>query len=105
MWRWIYRQTLKRKRKVTREEYFSKNKIEEKVFNNCYCCEFAFGTDCSACRACPLNWGSYAETKKCVDKFERNDHKGLLAKWNSTVNWRNAAKLAKQIATLPERDL
>ena len=105
MWRWIYRETLKRKRKVAREEYFSENKIEEDIFNNCYCCEFDFEFDNHICRACPLNWGSYVETTKCADKYERNDREGLWAQWNNTMNWRKAAKFAKQIAKLPERDL
>lgn len=105
--------TRKRNRKVKKEEYFSylylKTPDEVTPHRLCYCCQF--DSDCayyraeSKCRNCPINWGSERHNFKCIDKYRNEDYLSLYGKWELTKNWRTAAKLAKQIAELSERDL
>lgn len=48
--------------------------------------------------------GSEVEYFMCLDKYEDNDYKGLYSLCCNESDWREQAKLARQIANLPERE-
>lgn len=96
MWNWIADETLKRERKVDKEDYFREHREYSQIpIHFCWCCEYCEYIEMRFCNECIIDWG-----------FERctNTH-------SSYRNWRQcdnydyieAAKYAKQIAELPER--
>lgn len=72
---------------------------EVRVKNNCFCC----GYTKYICDYCPIEWGSEVEYFMCLDKYEDNDYKGLYPLCCNESDWREQAKLERQIANLPER--
>ena len=105
MWLWIANETLKRKEKVYKEDYFREMEIsiENRPFNDCYCCEydFQYSDDCSNC---PLDWKSKVDSFMCQDKYEMDDEKGLFEQWLDETDYKKASKLARRIAKLKERE-
>jgi len=107
MWNWIAEECIKRKRRVTKLEYFKSNCIINIPYNKCYCCEFAYNnawktntkiTDRSdICKCCPLIW----KYGKCV-----MDGLGEYDEWVRTLlkdDFKAEAEIARKIANLPER--
>lgn len=109
MWNWIADETERLERVVLKSEYFKKHSIShnEVPLHDCYCCEFDLHfLSFPLCYACPINWGVNNEMNTCCDK------KTPYSKWYVVVNnysngwsndWKSAAKLAREIANLPER--
>ena len=114
MWNWIADETERRKCVVNKREYIrSKRSHDEGVLLfDCYCCEYSHGyayqrrdSTRAYCKYCPIDWPSRAELWKC-EHSQFNDEKGLYRLWITAYNkrsYRQAATIARQIATLPER--
>ena len=116
MWNWIAKQSLKRKWKTTKSDYLCEkirnNSFERRLRHYCFCCEYAtqayldkqLPVGESGCCFCPINWGGEAKEYMCENKIE-NDNTNLFALWDALPlnNYKGAAKLAQQIALLPER--
>lgn len=106
MWRWIAVETLKREKMVYKEDYLEKYFPDEDICYDCFCCEYGKQKTNSEedirCNFCPLDWGSDCSTTQCIDKSYPADD-NLFILWEFTSDWKFAAKLAKQIAELPER--
>lgn len=109
MWNWIANETLKRKRKISKAEYFSEMKIPfgHRPLFGCYCCEYtkqkAKNLDIY-CNLCPLDWGSKVNGFMCENKYEHYDKKGLYAQWRCEIDYKKYAELAREIANLEERE-
>ncbi len=93
-WDWIADETLQRKRKVAKSEYFVAHGISNIPLMECYLCEFSTG-----CDVCPVKWGG--KLNFCINRNANLDNKGLLAQWKYTKNYKKAARLARKIANLP----
>lgn len=112
MWNWIADQTLKLKRKVYKEEYFDEMGIpeDERPLNLCYCCDFAkvqlSNEGCEPmCQWCPVDWMSNDNMYMCVHRNLARDY-GLFTRWRLQCdgNYKDAARLARIIANLPEAE-
>ena len=107
MWRWIAEETLKRERIVYKKEYLEEYFPNEDIRCNCFCCEYdkqkTNSEENIGCKFCPLDWGSDCSTAQCMDKSYSNDNSNLFALLAKISDWKEAVKLAKQIAELPER--
>ena len=105
MWNWIADETLRRKKKVYKEDYFREMEIsiENRPFNDCYCCEYD-KQHLNDCSNCPLDWKSEVDSFMCQDKYEMDDEKGLFSQWSREKNYKKAAELAREIANLEERE-
>ena len=109
MWNWIADETERRKVPVLKHEYFNFVGLAH-IHNSCFCCEYtrnkAYKVDCSFC---PIDFDSKASFYMCERKYFAFDYKGIYALWVDKVSekenfdWQNAAKLAREIANLPER--
>lgn len=99
MWNWIADETLKRQYSVEKGDYYSSMGIifEERPMCGCYCCAYV----CLDCKRCPLKW-TYFDGKPSLVCF----YGGQYGRWKSAVDcneWEEAARLAREIANLPER--
>lgn len=112
MWNWIADQTLKLKRKVRKYEYFEVMGIpeDERPLNFCYCCDFAkvqlSNEGCeSMCQWCPVDWMSNDNMYMCVYRNLARNY-GLFTRWRLQYdsNYKEAARLARTIANLPENE-
>lgn len=110
MWNWIADQILKLKRKVYKEEYFEVMGISicERPLNLCYCCDFAKvpssdGGCKPMCQLCPIDWMSNDSMYMCEHRNLARDD-GLFTRWRLQYdsNYKEAARLARTIANLPE---
>ena len=114
MWNWIADETLKRKRKVTKAEYFCEMNVDEDCIPlfTCYCCEYGDqksnfrrpASRCvSKCKHCPLDWKSEIDDLMCINKYKDGDFKGLFGKLDFETDYKKCAELAREIANLEER--
>ena len=104
MWNWIADETERLERVVSKSEYFQKHSIShnEAPHNGCYCCGFDLQfRSLPLCGACPINWGVNAEIKSCSD--ENSPYRKWVIAKHFFNDWKSAAKLAREIANLPER--
>ncbi len=92
MWMWIGNETLIKKRKILKSQYFDENKLELIEFL-CFCCEYDKWQGNNQCEHCPIDWGSY----KCT--YRNSPYRG----WMEANDYREAAAFAFEIANLPER--
>lgn len=97
MWTWIALETLKRKSKMEKEDYFNEimPSLKGKIFNNCFCCNYAKQLRYSVefCEMCPLKW----PFKDCTYS--------TYFLWHETTSsdYEKAAIYALEIASLTER--
>lgn len=108
MWLWIAKETLKRKKKVYKFDYFDEMEIpfEDRPQDLCYCCEYdsqKYKVEEDFCKHCPLNWGSEIDKNDCCNKYELCDSKGLYLQWAREGDYKKCAELARDIANLEER--
>ena len=106
MWNWVADQTIKRKQKVTKDEYFKRKNIK-KIYipeNCCYACEVAAMSaiknnvsHLKMCDYCPINW----DTKMLKTKGDRKCVQSIYNEWLTEKNWRRCAELARTIANMP----
>lgn len=80
-------------------EYCDREGFDD-IENNCFCCEY---TNC-VCEFCPIKWESKVENYMCVDKYKEDDYEGIYSICCDEEDWKEQAKLARQIANLPERE-
>ena len=108
MWNWIAQTSIQEQRCVSKREAFKHFFWRRKIQSDCWCCEYSF---CEArileygsarivhpCDRCPINWNPamtcYAISglySQFCDAYDANDYI-------------KAAKIAYQIAELPERN-
>lgn len=105
MWNWITDETLRQERKVEKSEYFDAMGIVDIPLHRCFCCNYTACNyelhNCEDCKHCPIEWGG--EYGTCLDRNCRFDGMGLFSQWFKTEDFKEAAKLARMIAELPER--
>lgn len=103
MWNWIADKIEEEKRDQDifdlKEEYCNREGYND-IRSDCFCC----GYTKYICDYCPIEWGNEVEYFMCLDKYEDNDYKGLYSLCCNESDWREQAKLARQIANLPERE-
>lgn len=102
MWNWIADRIEEEKEyqhiNVLKKEY-CEGKGFYYVTSNCFCCEYTK----YICDYCPIEWKSEVEDFMCMQKYEEDDDEGLYALCCNELDWEEQAKLARQIANLPER--
>lgn len=104
MWQWIRAQTLRQKRCVNEQDYFTANNFsfESIPLAKSYLCEY--NRECNrgnSCKNCPVLWNGL----DCCSKESSLDMQGLYTKWKDAVNKKDfytAAELAGIIAELPQ---
>lgn len=99
MWNWIADETLRRKKFVDKDDYFETLGITSIPRLKCYCCDYDYNfINMSRCEHCPIDWNSGSFVLQCMNN--------VFFLWMSNLyNYKEAAKLARQIANLPERKL
>ena len=105
MWRWIAEETEKQEKVVGKEEYLNLYYPDIELEYACFCCEYALQQG-GFCIDCPIDWDSECDEYMCIDKTDFKDD-NLYALWNRACgaeNWKEAAKLAREIAELPESE-
>ena len=95
LWRWLTYQSLIKKRKVYKAEYFNFYNIKTNVYNNCYLCEYSINqnTEKESCSFCPIKW------KHCTNP------RSLYHKWVSCLNsnYKKASYYAWRISKLKKK--
>ena len=114
MWNWIADETERLERIVSKAEYFQKHNISNYDIppHSCYCCAFDLQYwALPLCGACPINWGVNTEITSCIIEESAfcSKKESPFRKWVTVVNyypddWERAAKFAREIANLPERE-
>lgn len=94
MWRWIAEETLKRERKVYKDEYLSLLYHIQDINGECFCCEYVSQLTYDACSMCPITWPGGS----CCGK------NGLYTKFGRARTLKQRAELAHIISELPERE-
>lgn len=99
MWGWIVDETLLRKIKITKEDFFEAHPWLKMPSQKCYCCQYARQNTPEGerlCNNCPLDWGKY----NCVEG------NALYDKWRCVRNdnYLEALGLAFEIMHLPEKE-
>lgn len=114
MWNWIADMTEKSKLKVSKYDYFIGNDMRTDMYglyNNCYCCEYCYinsgmiNFGVLNCDICPIEWGSICKNNMCENRYMYGDLNGYYAQWKRVYDWKEAARLARIIANLPEREV
>ena len=94
MWRWIAEQIESQKKRLCiprlKDIYCQVNR--DKIFLNCYCCEYA-SMKIKGCKDCPIASPGW----DCASG-------GLYTQVVDETNWKVQARIARRIAELPERD-
>ena len=102
MWNWIADETEKSKKIVGKSAYFRKTAPNDMgILHDCYCCRYDISNipdRTFRCRYCPIDWGNNTRHQFMCQGFN-----GLYTKWCTSTDWEKSAKLARQIANLPER--
>ena len=122
MWNWIadaYESGRVSPVRELKHEYLNMTG-NKNILVDCFLCDYAGPSDvmCNSnyafdCTKCPLDWGTPDNSSVtegfCVDRLYYDDEEGLygqllqLTYANTTYRCKDAAKLARQIANLPER--
>lgn len=92
MWRWLAENPTKRKIEYIFDELSKRNINTGEMINQCFLCTYTG----AHCESCPLDWGS---ATNCCDEGNAS----LFKKWIHARSIEEKAKLARQIAELPER--
>lgn len=75
------------------------------IHYNCFLCDFIIRKyhlyDGKRCNYCPVEWPSDRSQFPCEDVHTEGDGKGLYRQFWNCTNYKDAAKLARQIANLP----
>lgn len=104
-WNWIADETLKQKRRVEKFEYFDEQDIDphDTPWRDCYLCEFSRSVYIGhQCDKCPIEWGG--KIGDCYHKNTRGDYRGLYVRWIKAADYKEAARLAREIANLPLKE-
>ena len=106
-WNWMADETLKRKRKIIKNQYFDEHDILRNIplpHHCCYLCEFSkmICVGDAWCNKCPIEWGG--KIGNCYHKDRDEDYKGLFSRWEKTTDYEEAARLARKIANLPLKE-
>ena len=96
MWSWIAEETLFKKTKIHKKDYFEHFGIRAIPFRMCYLCEYVntLNVKLFKCRKCPIDWG---KRKTCYADDS------LYYKWYKTSDHELCAKYAKEISELEEK--
>lgn len=98
LWNWLADESLKQKRKVIKEEYFTEfcDNYDNIPRSNCWCCEYATAENYFRnCGICPIRWDGITGNHCLLSSsFEM---------WADVRNtdYKEAARLARIIANLP----
>lgn len=108
MWNWIADETKRRQRPVAKTEAFSHFGWDENVICHCWCCDYSGQQqkpyqetpyNRPMCEFCPLVWPN----DRCYGIIGVNYY--LYDHYQLSIDYRERASLARQIANLPERTL
>ena len=110
MWTWIAEETLKQKRKVTKEDYFLHFQIKDIPKGNCYLCEYTFQfiekSDLKFiihCSFCPVYWASPE-----ITGIPATCSFNAFYRWKEIKDdefYQEASELAMEIANLPVKPM
>ena len=98
LWHWIANEHIRRKSEIVHKED-NPDVAKEGPMNSCWLCEYSsqFYKVCrDICTFCPINWG----VKTCMKR------RSPYVEWtfDSSLDYREKAKLADTIAELPEKE-
>ncbi len=114
MWAWIAENCNEETGKdiwQLKKDYVEANNLKD-ILNNCFCCAYAKqeNNNCETdmCWCCPLNWGCppHEGMYYCEKTDEDSTDDGLWVRaldLSSEGNFKEAKKLALEIANLPEQ--
>ena len=123
MWNWIARETLKRKKVVTKKDYIKfvglrkKSRFELENNSLCFCCLYDSQQRLkkiskNKCKFCPLDWNTSFGRFMCIyeynDDGEIDSFNNLYHEWEDCLesgDWEKSAKIAKEISNLKERKI
>lgn len=75
---------------------------KRKPLKSCYLCDYV-DREYLDCDQCPIDWGNNSY-QPCLDYDDKEGYNhGLFSRWKRETNLHEAAKLAREIANLPER--
>ena len=111
MWNWISDETIKRKKKVTKYDFFKENgfdcsllTINNAPLNFCYMCEYTkFYTIVNGivtnCKKCPVKWSTISNDE--CDAYECVKIGSEYDLWDNAIDWQSASVYARAIANIP----
>lgn len=115
MWNWIADETLKQGRIVRKREYldrfYNDEYNTEYIIGDCFCCQYDYEQSMNQiinvknrnCKYCPINFGEGNIETSCINGDDSPYRKWLIAfKRQHLIE--EAAKYAREIAELPERE-
>lgn len=94
-----------------KEKYMEENFPNNNIMHNCFCCQYAvqendYNYFTNFCINCPLVWGTEANTDEFFCEKGNCEEYGLWSyaqRLTKNLCYDEAAKVARQIANLPER--
>lgn len=114
MWNWIADQIIKLRKLIDVYSYKKAYLYRKRLFdirNNCFLCEYSKSYFYSLCKNCPLDWGYVADDVEWFcpcegNPFSSNEEEyGLWWKCQKAKTWEEQARIAREIANLPEREI
>lgn len=109
MWNWIADCIEKFKMVidiVDQKRRYCMENIRYPVKNYCFLCEYTCNKNWEQdCKKCPIKWPSEFYELPCEGEAWEDDEEkyGLWWRCNTAKTWQEQARLARQIANLPER--
>ena len=103
-WNWMAKECLKQKRVIDESEYFKESE-DNSILLDCYCCDYDDNISKTHnrndyknenyCTFCPIKW-----KEDCTDCTMPT----FAKYYNRNVTYEEAARIAQEIANLPERE-
>lgn len=107
MWRWIAKQYEKgsREKVFKLKEAYLNGKYED-VEADCFCCEYDVYLGEYSCDNCPIKWEAIEKGYDAYCQRLDSPYHKLVILSNSSISFdcKEAAKLTREIANLPERE-
>ena len=114
MWNWIadqYENGRVGDIHAMKEEYIEETEYRERILHNCFCCEYTTQKQDSLniCKHCPVVWGTevYDKFFPCehfLSAYEKLRDESCKLFYGVLIDIEKCARLAREIANLPERE-